>query len=82
MYHQLIYPLQAMASSDRTTLAKNLSQYLNQIFSSRPLKFLPIGTVTLILVSVKLLIFINAVTQLSMLACSLNSFTGRRQTIV
>lgn len=56
-----------MASSDRTTLAKNLSQYLNQAFRSRPLKFLPIGIVTIILAFVKLLIFINAVTQLSML---------------
>ena len=64
---KMVKKYDTMASSDRTTLAKNLSQYLNQIFSSRPLKFLPIGTVTLILVSVKLLIFINAVTQLSML---------------
>lgn len=56
-----------MASSDKITFAKNLSQYLNQTFKSRPLKFLPIGTVTIILVFVKLLIFINAVTQLSLL---------------
>ena len=56
-----------MASSDRTTLAKNLSQYLNQTIRSRPLKFLPIGTVTIILAFAKLFIFINAVTQLSTL---------------
>jgi hypothetical protein len=56
-----------MASSDRTTLAKNLSQYLNQTIRSRPLKFLPIGTVTIILAFSKLFIFINAVTQLSTL---------------
>jgi hypothetical protein len=64
---QMVKKYDKMASSDRTTLAKHLSQYLNQTIRSRPLKFLPIGTVTIILVFVNFLIFINAVTQLSML---------------
>jgi len=56
-----------MTSSDKTILAQNLSQYLNQVFKSRPLKFIPIGAVFIIIGFVKLLIFINAVTQLSIL---------------
>ena len=56
-----------MTSSDKTILAQNLSQYLNQVFKSRPLKLIPIGVVTIIIGFVKLLIFINAVTQLSIL---------------
>ena len=64
---QMVKKYDKMASSDRTTLAKHLSQYLNQTIRSRPLKFLPIGTVTIILGFVKLLICINGVTQLSML---------------
>lgn len=64
---KMVNEYNTMTSSDKTILGQNLSQYLNQIFKSRPLKFIPIGAVTIIIGFVKLLIFINAVTQLSLL---------------
>lgn len=66
-FSKMVNGYNKMTSSDKTILAQNLSQYLNQVFKSRPLQSIPIGVVTLIIGFVKLLIFINAVTQLSIL---------------
>lgn len=57
----------ALSSADRKSHADEIAKYLNQIFSARPLKVIPFGVITIIVAFVKLLFFINAVTQLAIL---------------
>jgi hypothetical protein len=45
-----------------TALAREMANYLNEIFASRLIK--PLGITALIIVLVKLLFFVNALTQL------------------
>lgn len=54
-----------LRSIDRTALAREMANYLNEIFAARLIK--PLGITALIIVLVKLLFFVNALTQLILL---------------
>lgn len=56
-----------MSATDKMSMADDISKYLYQRFNDRVLKSIPFGIVTIIVAFVKLLFFINAVTQLAVL---------------